>query len=274
LLNEIDDFIHVVNGLGIIQYASPSIASSLDRSPDSVIGKPVSDIIMPDDVNTMGKYLTECLNNHQPFLMYLRYFMISGEFKLFEVRGNYYTSSDTDEKLVVLAARKYSSKSTQSLDTFVELQTDSFQLNNALEAAMLAKGQDPFQSELLGGQQDPTLVDDFTEAFLFDRRSLGGTPEIGVDFFSISGLNDAVQQAPIVQLPKEKVALKKTPKRKRGQVADLFCLQCGTTSSPEWRAGPEGPKTLCNACGLAYYKKNRKLRQNQNKADQSSNRKN
>mmetsp|Transcript_45407 Transcript_45407/g.114287 ORF Transcript_45407/g.114287 Transcript_45407/m.114287 type:complete len:391 (+) Transcript_45407:104-1276(+) len=30
------------------------------------------------------------------------------------------------------------------------------------------------------------------------------------------------------------------------------CRQCGTTESPEWRRGPHGPKTLCNACGIQY----------------------
>lgn len=27
------------------------------------------------------------------------------------------------------------------------------------------------------------------------------------------------------------------------------CADCGTSDSPEWRKGPRGPKTLCNACG-------------------------
>jgi hypothetical protein len=31
---------------------------------------------------------------------------------------------------------------------------------------------------------------------------------------------------------------KKTPK----------CLGCGATETPEWRRGPMGPRTLCNAC--------------------------
>ncbi|CAD7703138.1 unnamed protein product [Ostreobium quekettii] len=28
------------------------------------------------------------------------------------------------------------------------------------------------------------------------------------------------------------------------------CTKCGTTRTPQWREGPEGPKTLCNACGV------------------------
>jgi hypothetical protein len=32
------------------------------------------------------------------------------------------------------------------------------------------------------------------------------------------------------------------------------CLGCKATTTPEWRRGPMGPRTLCNACGLVYAK--------------------
>ena len=39
-------------------------------------------------------------------------------------------------------------------------------------------------------------------------------------------------------------------KKKKLKVADEYvCTDCGTLDSPEWRKGPNGPKTLCNACG-------------------------
>ncbi|XP_061347052.1 GATA transcription factor 8-like [Gastrolobium bilobum] len=30
------------------------------------------------------------------------------------------------------------------------------------------------------------------------------------------------------------------------------CMHCEITKTPQWRAGPMGPKTLCNACGVRY----------------------
>lgn len=42
---------------------------------------------------------------------------------------------------------------------------------------------------------------------------------------------------------------------------DRVCTDCGRTDSPEWRKGPLGPKTLCNACGLRYAKKIKKKAQ-------------
>jgi len=31
------------------------------------------------------------------------------------------------------------------------------------------------------------------------------------------------------------------------------CHSCNRTETPEWRRGPDGPRTLCNACGLRWY---------------------
>ncbi|ESQ51312.1 hypothetical protein EUTSA_v10017012mg [Eutrema salsugineum] len=30
------------------------------------------------------------------------------------------------------------------------------------------------------------------------------------------------------------------------------CTHCETTKTPQWREGPSGPKTLCNACGVRF----------------------
>ncbi|GIL54844.1 hypothetical protein Vafri_10533 [Volvox africanus] len=35
-------------------------------------------------------------------------------------------------------------------------------------------------------------------------------------------------------------------------VSGRTCVECGATQTPQWREGPAGPKTLCNACGVRY----------------------
>jgi hypothetical protein len=50
-----------------------------------------------------------------------------------------------------------------------------------------------------------------------------------------------------------KIVKPKKPKKKK-PVSDLRCLQCNIESTPEWRRGPSGDRTLCNACGLYYIK--------------------
>ncbi|CAN8252310.1 unnamed protein product [Cochlearia groenlandica] len=37
-----------------------------------------------------------------------------------------------------------------------------------------------------------------------------------------------------------------------GCVEERQCLHCATDKTPQWRTGPMGPKTLCNACGVRY----------------------
>ncbi|PHT88832.1 hypothetical protein T459_10938 [Capsicum annuum] len=46
----------------------------------------------------------------------------------------------------------------------------------------------------------------------------------------------------------------KAPSRKREnvEVPGRKCLHCASDKTPQWRTGPMGPKTLCNACGVRY----------------------
>jgi hypothetical protein len=53
-----------------------------------------------------------------------------------------------------------------------------------------------------------------------------------------------------------------SPRYKRSKVESATgecewkrCEHCGTDSTPEWRTGPLGKGTLCNACGLRYRSK-------------------
>ncbi|WEW59126.1 hypothetical protein PRK78_004595 [Emydomyces testavorans] len=49
-------------------------------------------------------------------------------------------------------------------------------------------------------------------------------------------------------------------KKRRGKPAPPGrCHSCSRSETPEWRRGPDGARTLCNACGLHYAKLTRKL---------------
>lgn len=43
--------------------------------------------------------------------------------------------------------------------------------------------------------------------------------------------------------------IKKSPSQ---QPVVRKCMHCEVTKTPQWREGPMGPKTLCNACGVRY----------------------
>lgn len=58
-----------------------------------------------------------------------------------------------------------------------------------------------------------------------------------------------------VPIPIDKESRHTSEKKKKQKIADEYvCTDCGTLDSPEWRKGPKGPKTLCNACGLRWAK--------------------
>ncbi|KAG0366113.1 hypothetical protein BGZ54_005791 [Gamsiella multidivaricata] len=46
------------------------------------------------------------------------------------------------------------------------------------------------------------------------------------------------------------------------------CLSCDSSDTPEWRRGPEGARTLCNACGLHYAKLLKRQQQQQQHQEQ------
>lgn len=47
---------------------------------------------------------------------------------------------------------------------------------------------------------------------------------------------------------------KRAPKRKSATRGSSRCLHCGTSDTPEWRKGPDGDRSVCNACGLFFSK--------------------
>eukprot|EP01089_Gocevia_fonbrunei_P014992 TRINITY_DN4275_c0_g1_i2.p1 TRINITY_DN4275_c0_g1~~TRINITY_DN4275_c0_g1_i2.p1 ORF type:complete len:120 (+),score=28.58 TRINITY_DN4275_c0_g1_i2:50-409(+) len=54
-------------------------------------------------------------------------------------------------------------------------------------------------------------------------------------------------------------------KKKPSSRRNLHCYSCGVTETPEWRRGPDGEHTLCNACGLHYAKSLKKDKEKKDK---------
>ncbi|KAL3423448.1 GATA zinc finger [Phlyctema vagabunda] len=61
-----------------------------------------------------------------------------------------------------------------------------------------------------------------------------------------------------IAIPIDKESRASDKKKKTKLPDEYVCTDCGTLDSPEWRKGPSGPKTLCNACGLRWAKKEKK----------------
>ncbi|PHH79067.1 hypothetical protein CDD82_2619 [Ophiocordyceps australis] len=58
---------------------------------------------------------------------------------------------------------------------------------------------------------------------------------------------------------KPQYSIQHEAKKRRGRAAPPGrCHSCNRIDTPEWRRGPDGARTLCNACGLHYAKLERK----------------
>ena len=76
--------------------------------------------------------------------------------------------------------------------------------------------------------------------------------------------NESQAEGSASGLPGAQPVLHRVRKNDRNRI----CTSCGTTNSPEWRKGPSGIKTLCNACGLRYSRAQaRKAKRAQKEAD-------
>ncbi|XP_038897989.1 GATA transcription factor 9-like [Benincasa hispida] len=76
----------------------------------------------------------------------------------------------------------------------------------------------------------------------------------------LSPTNSSSETDVVVTLTPHPNTAKKTAKKKEtpddtssaGNGEGRKCLHCATDKTPQWRTGPMGPKTLCNACGVRY----------------------
>lgn len=83
---------------------------------------------------------------------------------------------------------------------------------------------------------------------------------------SSSDSENFAESRPVIKIPKQLPAEQKKKKKiklsfplapvetsqNQSSQAVRKCMHCEITKTPQWRAGPMGPKTLCNACGVRY----------------------
>lgn len=60
------------------------------------------------------------------------------------------------------------------------------------------------------------------------------------------------EEKPLAQKQKKKPMLEATTTGSGGAQPPRRCSHCGVQKTPQWRTGPLGAKTLCNACGVRF----------------------
>ncbi|KAK9692451.1 white collar 2 type of transcription factor [Basidiobolus ranarum] len=262
IIDHLPDLYYVINSSGCFMYCSPSSLNLVGFSPSELIGRSIMDFIHVDDVDIFIHCIRQSAANHQ-FKIFYRFRKKDDRFIMFEVQGNTYQKEGTEAKYFFSIARPYPLKATSLMDTMLELKLENVILNQRL-------------NQLRGSVEDFTspqtcrngeLDDDMSEGLAYNddlRNSLdlrGGRGDRGASSSTLTSNNSytaAKSEKPVLaQLGTTTATTKKKRKHKMEDDIDRVCTECGKTDSPEWRKGPHGPKTLCNACGLRWAKRSR-----------------
>ncbi|KAG5637756.1 hypothetical protein H0H81_003323 [Sphagnurus paluster] len=191
---------------------------------------------------------------------------------LFEIKGQP-RSADVEGMFFFATAKPYPSPSrnTEMLFTFLDLKVENDELQRRRLELLSRLPQKPAESPLTVSPSQiyvtsPIQSTSATQSGIdasgscypsVDRSLMGlGTALGSVLENAPSELQEyPPSQALVLDEEDEGSRRKKLKKTPTGE--NYVCITCGRTDSPEWRKGPLGPKTLCNACGLRWAKQTR-----------------
>ncbi|KAL3818803.1 hypothetical protein ACJIZ3_004708 [Penstemon smallii] len=98
----------------------------------------------------------------------------------------------------------------------------------------------------------PVLSPSFTESSTSSSSSTSSTTSFHPSNLWLNRVQtgESFLGKPVVKKHKKKKA--ETASGGTAAAQPRRCTHCGVTKTPQWRAGPLGSKTLCNACGVRY----------------------
>lgn len=249
ILGELKDFLHVVSPTGKFLFCSPSSHEMVGFSPEELVGRFVTEFIHVDDVDAFIRDFNNAITQ-KSFRLFYRFRKKDDKFIVLEVNGHpYFPEGSTNPRCFFIMARPYPSKAASMLDSFLELRMENEVLMRKLqELKRETESQTGATEETNLANTGPLQTVPYT---INSASTLDNNNSIAASTGSISTSVDS-----------ETLRSKKKSKKSKVDEDTHVCTDCGTVESPEWRKGPQGPKTLCNACGLRYAKQSRKSKEN------------
>lgn len=229
---------------------SPSVVQLMGHSPDTLIGLPLQALVHFDDAYVFVDELQQAAANPgQRFRFHVR---IRSAFPMpshaaFEIHGHFAAtySSSLPGVFFLMARPAFLSNSTE-IDLFLELKMEQEMLLRQL--AELREGDADLH---VAPNPAFTLSSGSAERFTDMAMGIQNSESRQKAMASVGPSSVLVQgDAGILYTPKAPSAAPKRGKAKvKIQDKTYLCTWCNTSKAPEWRNGPKGPKTLCNACG-------------------------
>jgi hypothetical protein len=145
-------------------------------------------------------------------------------------------------------ARSYRNKTTIMLDSFLELKIENERL--AKRIAELKREEQEDEAEDTDLIKEEEMSGEGEGEGEGENSANQESPSFGTNKAGLIIKGDAGIPLPISYFCKDALPAKKLKKRRVLGTPQLqICMTCGVVDAPEWRRGPNGPKTLCNACG-------------------------
>jgi len=188
----------------------------------------------------------------------------------------HFIAGHNDCKCFFAVAKPYPSRNTAMLNTFLELKMENERLRQHL-SELRKRAPQHLSSTTMLSSYGPSMQTplSYPVPTTIPNRSSGEMAQPYYPMYGtsaamptpITGTMDGSSTTPYTAMygsnlvvdddVSEDGSRKKKPKKSYANEQHV-CVTCGRTDSPEWRKGPQGPKTLCNACGLRWAKLQRK----------------
>ncbi|KAM0329213.1 hypothetical protein ACHAQA_004513 [Verticillium albo-atrum] len=334
VVEELKDFLQILDANGRIRFVSPSILGVTGYTADEIADKFLKEFIHDDDVGVFVAELNESIASGNPLRMFYRFKKKDGAYAIFEAVGHAHIAAAKFApnphnqspfcQAVFMMARPYPTKNAGLLDSFLEHKIENERLRRRIAELRREEEADNDESQRQWQSQDgrsdatPSETTMRTQStarqsmhrqdsntsmgpppdktplnMALTREALEGVANSRPDSLKekmaryegshteqiemLTGLNyvDGERSRGIttgnasptlikgdagIAIPLDRDPRTGDKKKKLKTSEEYVCTDCGTLDSPEWRKGPSGPKTLCNACGLRWAKKEKKVK--------------
>ncbi|GAA93655.1 uncharacterized protein L969DRAFT_66418 [Mixia osmundae IAM 14324] len=261
---------------GLFLYSTSSVSSMLDFTADEMIGTSIYQLVRPDRTTDVTKALDQAAAGN-PVSLHHHLKQRSGEYIAVVTHFHPHmiddSSSGAQHPAVICQTNKLSSETTRTAhrprhDGGVNTSFASNDMQRSSSSNSMIAIASPESSD------EANTPSPFS-AIPSTYKTLMSAPQSDNIFEELDATRSTSWQYELHQLKiinkklREELELLEAAKRKRnkrklaaaggsGSPSTVkSCANCHTTSAPEWRTGPSGPKTLCNACGLRWAKATR-----------------
>ncbi|KAI7903886.1 uncharacterized protein BX663DRAFT_505566 [Cokeromyces recurvatus] len=262
ILVEMTGLLHVLSPTGKILYCSESTFALTGFRPHELVGHSLMDFLHVDDMDVFIRDFQISFHTQSQIKTYYRFRKKDDSYIIFETVGQP-KSTDSSAQAFFGTAQPVPSKSGIMIDSFLELKAENNWLRKRIRE-LSAKGGE------VTGIPEQHNVELSNQKYMNDTIVTPSSSDnkgfvVGEDNQHLSELNrfiisrhseehssipseekeisEDVENVSLSHMDTSEVKKRWKRRKKYKEKEEYVCTDCGTTTSPEWRKGPHGPKT-------------------------------